>query len=110
MATGLATRCTACQTVFRVVPDQLRVSEGWVRCGKCSEVFNALEGLIDLETGSPQRSPGRGWRRHQAMANWRWRPRRPSRAAANRFHRHPHRRDPHRGRPMKTSRSISTTA
>jgi predicted Zn finger-like uncharacterized protein len=60
MATGLATRCTACQTVFRVVPDQLRVSEGWVRCGKCSEVFNALEGLLDLETGSPQRPLGAG--------------------------------------------------
>ncbi len=60
MATGLATRCTACQTVFRVVPDQLRVSEGWVRCGKCAEVFNALEGLIDLETGSPQRHMGAG--------------------------------------------------
>lgn len=60
MATGLATRCSACQTVFRVVPDQLRVSEGWVRCGKCAEVFNALEGLIDLETGSPQRHLGAG--------------------------------------------------
>ena len=41
MATGLATRCSACGTVFRVVPDQLRVSEGWVRCGRCAEVFNA---------------------------------------------------------------------
>jgi predicted Zn finger-like uncharacterized protein len=60
MATGLATRCSACHTVFRVVPDQLRVSEGWVRCGKCAEVFNALEGLIDLETGSPQRHVGSG--------------------------------------------------
>lgn len=60
MATGLATRCTSCHTVFRVVPDQLRVSEGWVRCGKCSEVFNALEGLIDLETGSPHRHLGTG--------------------------------------------------
>jgi predicted Zn finger-like uncharacterized protein len=60
MATGLATRCSNCHTVFRVVPDQLRVSEGWVRCGKCSEVFNALEGLIDLETGSPHRNLGSG--------------------------------------------------
>jgi predicted Zn finger-like uncharacterized protein len=46
---SLATRCTACGTVFRVVQDQLKVSEGWVRCGRCSEVFNALEGLFDLE-------------------------------------------------------------
>jgi predicted Zn finger-like uncharacterized protein len=46
---SLATRCTACGTVFRVVQDQLKVSEGWVRCGRCQEVFNALEGLFDLD-------------------------------------------------------------
>jgi predicted Zn finger-like uncharacterized protein len=51
MSSGLATRCTACGTTFRVVPDQLRVSGGYVRCGRCSEVFNALEELVDLETG-----------------------------------------------------------
>ena len=56
MAAGLATRCSACGTVFRVVPDQLRVSEGWVRCGRCAQVFNALESLVDLETGMPRRS------------------------------------------------------
>ena len=56
MATGMATRCTACGTVFRVVPDQLRVSEGWVRCGRCSEVFNAAEALLDLDTGAPRGS------------------------------------------------------
>ena len=54
MAAGMATRCTACGTVFRVVPDQLRVSEGWVRCGRCSEVFNAAEALLDLDTGAPR--------------------------------------------------------
>ena len=53
---SLATSCTACGTVFRVVQDQLKVSEGWVRCGKCSEVFSALEGLFDLERdGRPSR-------------------------------------------------------
>ncbi len=57
MASGLATRCSACGTVFRVVPDQLRVSEGWVRCGRCSQVFNAAEALLDLETGAPRRLP-----------------------------------------------------
>ena len=45
---SLATRCTSCGTVFRVVQDQLKVSEGWVRCGRCNEVFNAIEGLFDL--------------------------------------------------------------
>lgn len=49
---SLATRCTSCGTVFRVVQDQLKVSEGWVRCGRCAEVFNALEGLFDLEGAS----------------------------------------------------------
>ena len=50
---SLATRCTSCGTVFRVVQDQLKVSEGWVRCGRCNEVFNALEGLFDLERETP---------------------------------------------------------
>ena len=46
---SLATRCTSCETVFRVVQDQLRVSEGWVRCGRCDAVFNGLECLFDLD-------------------------------------------------------------
>ncbi len=50
---SMATRCVACGTIFRVVQDQLKVSEGWVRCGRCEEVFNALEGLFDLENESP---------------------------------------------------------
>ena len=50
---SLATRCTACGTVFRVVQDQLQVSEGWVRCGRCDAVFNALEGLFDLGRQAP---------------------------------------------------------
>jgi predicted Zn finger-like uncharacterized protein len=50
---SLATRCFSCGTVFRVVQDQLKVSEGWVRCGQCNEVFNALETLFDLERDTP---------------------------------------------------------
>ena len=50
---SLATRCTQCGTIFKVVQDQLKVSEGWVRCGRCHEVFNALEGLFDLERDPP---------------------------------------------------------
>jgi predicted Zn finger-like uncharacterized protein len=41
----LITRCPACGTRFRVVPDQLRISEGWVRCGHCAEVFDAARHL-----------------------------------------------------------------
>lgn len=34
--------CPACNTHFSVVPDQLKISEGWVRCGSCHEVFDAI--------------------------------------------------------------------
>ena len=50
---SLATRCTACGTIFRVVQDQLKVSEGWVRCGRCHEVFNGSLGLFDLDRDAP---------------------------------------------------------
>jgi predicted Zn finger-like uncharacterized protein len=33
--------------MFRVVPDQLKISEGWVRCGHCSEVFDASASLME---------------------------------------------------------------
>lgn len=55
---SLATRCAQCGTVFRVVEDQLKVSEGWVRCGRCEAVFNALESLFDLEQETPPPWPG----------------------------------------------------
>lgn len=54
MSSGLATRCPACGTTFRVVTDQLRVSEGWVRCGRCAEVFDATRSLTDIDTGAPR--------------------------------------------------------
>ena len=41
--------------MFKVVPDQLRISEGWVRCGKCSEVFDAARNLQVLAV--PHRTP-----------------------------------------------------
>jgi predicted Zn finger-like uncharacterized protein len=40
------TRCPQCQTRFKVVDDQLRISDGWVRCGKCKAVFDALTHLV----------------------------------------------------------------
>ena len=42
------TRCPSCDTTFKVVPDQLRISEGWVRCGRCQEVFDASQALEAL--------------------------------------------------------------
>ena len=41
------TRCPSCGTRFKVVADQLRISQGWVRCGRCQSVFDASE---DLQT------------------------------------------------------------
>lgn len=55
---SLITRCPACGTMFKVVPDQLRISEGWVRCGKCADVFDASQHLEGGEAGMavPQES------------------------------------------------------
>ena len=52
---SLIARCPACQTLFRVVPDQLRISDGWVRCGECDEVFDASLHLVQslVPTGLP---------------------------------------------------------
>jgi predicted Zn finger-like uncharacterized protein len=44
---SLITRCPACGTMFKVVADQLRISEGWVRCGHCAEIFDAAADLRD---------------------------------------------------------------
>lgn len=49
----LAARCDRCGTLFRVVRDQLWVSDGWVRCGHCGEVFDAFDELYDLTQGKP---------------------------------------------------------
>lgn len=38
---SLTTRCPACGTMFKVVADQLKIAQGWVRCGQCAEVFDA---------------------------------------------------------------------
>ena len=32
--------------MFKVVPDQLRISAGWVRCGVCGDVFDAAAGML----------------------------------------------------------------
>lgn len=44
---NLIARCPACQTSYRVVPDQLRISDGWVRCGQCGEIFDASQQLTE---------------------------------------------------------------
>jgi predicted Zn finger-like uncharacterized protein len=61
MSTDQATRCPNCATVFRVATAQLLAYDGWVRCGRCTEVFNAEECLVELSAlgaaAPPSESP-----------------------------------------------------
>lgn len=61
---SLITRCPACATQFKVVPDQLKLSAGWVRCGHCSDVFDATRyleswapGALTPEVSGDQQAP-----------------------------------------------------
>ncbi len=54
----LATRCPACETVFRITAQQLRAHRGEVRCGRCETVFDAFLGLAPLpEARIPEPTP-----------------------------------------------------
>jgi hypothetical protein len=33
-----------------VVPDQLRISQGWVKCGQCGDIFDAAQHLVEVPT------------------------------------------------------------
>lgn len=53
------TRCPACATMFKVVADQLKAAQGWVRCGQCGEVFEASLHLVpDPMAGLDALAPG----------------------------------------------------
>lgn len=54
----MLTRCPACDTAFRVTPDQLKARAGKVRCGHCNAVFNALETLADTPPPPVPQAPG----------------------------------------------------
>lgn len=45
----LLTRCPACTTIYKIVPDQLRISQGWVKCGQCGDIFDATQHLVHIE-------------------------------------------------------------
>lgn len=53
---ALTTRCPQCGTSFKVVPDQLRVRNGLVRCGACATVFDGRACLLP-EPGAPVTTP-----------------------------------------------------
>jgi predicted Zn finger-like uncharacterized protein len=52
----MLTRCPECATRFRVRPEQLRVAEGRVRCGRCGSVFHA-EPAVAAEAGPAAAEP-----------------------------------------------------
>ena len=39
------TRCPACTTTYQVVPDQIKIAQGWLRCGQCQHAFDST-GLV----------------------------------------------------------------
>lgn len=53
----MITRCPACGTRFKVVPDQLRMSQGWVRCGHCAEIFDAARQMADAAAAALEPMP-----------------------------------------------------
>ncbi len=53
----MITHCPSCHTHFRVHPEQLAARAGQVRCGKCNDVFNALEHLIEETTQAVEVQP-----------------------------------------------------
>ena len=53
---ALATTCPQCKTSFKVVPDQLKLRRGLVRCGVCQFVFSGVEHLryVDRDEDTSQ--------------------------------------------------------
>ncbi len=49
----LSAECPDCTTRFRVTPEHLRAAGGWVRCGNCGAVFDALKSLDETQPVSP---------------------------------------------------------
>ena len=53
------TQCPECHTAFKVSPEHLAVANGWVRCGRCGGVFEALHHVPgqDDKASPPPSSP-----------------------------------------------------
>ncbi|MGH8220552.1 MAG: zinc-ribbon and DUF3426 domain-containing protein [Steroidobacteraceae bacterium] len=51
------TTCPKCSLKLVVTASDLRVAQGYVRCGRCSNVFNALAGLSDEQQAVLAREP-----------------------------------------------------
>ncbi len=50
---ALATRCPQCGTAFRLVPDQLRLHDGLVRCGACTAIFDGRQAQFEVDPDTP---------------------------------------------------------
>jgi predicted Zn finger-like uncharacterized protein len=53
----LITSCPSCGVRFKLVPDQLKVSDGWVRCGQCREIFDASARIEQPASSSIRQVP-----------------------------------------------------
>lgn len=53
----LYTRCSGCDTTFRVTTQQLQASGGQVRCGHCTRVFDAFATLTAQQPPRPLQDP-----------------------------------------------------
>jgi predicted Zn finger-like uncharacterized protein len=56
MTTGMVTKCPACDTVFRVTPEQLQARAGKVRCGRCMTVFDGAKALAAVAEGAQEQA------------------------------------------------------
>lgn len=76
------TQCPKCLTYFQVTAEHLKVAQGNVRCGQCSNVFSALGNLSESppqqnttqkntadSTSRASRSPAGGQQNRQAASN-----------------------------------------
>ena len=50
------TRCPACGATYKVVPDQLKIAQGWLRCGQCQQAFDSTGLVLDWPDASPDAS------------------------------------------------------
>lgn len=41
------TRCPSCGATYRVVSDQLKIAQGWLRCGRCRQAFDSTGMVLD---------------------------------------------------------------
>ena len=55
---SIITQCPQCATQFRATPQQLRASDGWVRCGQCDQVFDAAMHAVSQRVIPPPEPDG----------------------------------------------------